>query len=196
RLIPQFSGGLDCYRESFGKRMGIWCERNLPFYSLLNHIRIAFFNNESFNQWVIDHPYDNPLTRISLTVDAGEKGKSNSTIDWTKKGITEQDWSWVPPAESKQWQAFKRTVRILKRHDNDVLVMVGPINPYMLSPKSLEKYRCLQHEICKWLDKEKIKYFLVPDMPSAVYADASHPLAPGYAIIAGDLVKKDFLTEN
>jgi hypothetical protein len=85
---------------------------------------------------------------------------------------------------------------MLRDKDNDILVMVGPINPYLLSEQSLKKYRRLQRDICKWLDSEKIEYFLVPDMPSEFYADASHPLALGYKQIADGLTKTRFFSQN
>lgn len=193
RLIPQFSTDLKCYNEDFGKRMGIWCERNLSFFSLLNHIRITFFNNEDFNQWIVDHPYDNPFSKISFDIDPVAKNNINNTIDWEQKGITKQDWDWMPLAQSKQWQAFKRVIQVLKDRNNEILVMVGPINPYLLSEKSLGKYRGLQNDICDWLKQEKIDYLLVPDMPSKMYADASHPLAPGYDLIVKQLLQTKML---
>ncbi len=192
RLIPQFSPRLKCYTESFGNRMAIWRERNIPFFSLLNHVRVAFFDNEEFSRWIIDHPYANPFAALSMNFPAGEKEKTGSTIDWTQKGIPKQDWDWLMPDESLQWQAFTRNVEKLRQSGNELLVIVGPINPYLLSDKSLKRYRKLQKRICEWLQNENIKYYLAPDMPSNTYADASHPLASGYELIADGLLKTGF----
>jgi hypothetical protein len=74
--------------------------------------------------------------------------------------------------------------------------MVGPLNPYMLTPASLEKFRKVQQDICAWLQTHKIKYMLVPDLPSEMYADASHPLDKGYDIIADNLLKTSFFNGN
>lgn len=196
RLIPQFSPKYKCYTESFSGRLNICRERNIPFYSLLNHVRLAFFKNEELSQWMIDNPYQNPLSKISMTVNPCEKEKKNSSESWKQQGITAQDWAWMPLNKSYQWQAFTNVVELLKKRGNRVCVMVGPLNPYMLTPASLEKFRKVQQDICAWLQTHKIEYMLVPDLPSEMYADASHPLDKGYDIIADNLLKTSFFNGN
>ncbi|MFA6101405.1 MAG: hypothetical protein WCV67_01060 [Victivallaceae bacterium] len=196
RLIPQFSPKYKCYTESFSGRLNICRERNIPFFSLLNHIRLAFFNNEELNQWMIDNPYKTPFSQISMTVDPCEKEKTNSSENWKQKGITAQEWEWVPLDKSYQWQAFTNVVKLLRERGNRVCVMVGPLNPYMLTPASLVKFRKLQQDICAWLSKQNVEYMLVPDLPSEMYADASHPLDKGYDVIADNLLKTSFLDNN
>jgi len=189
RLIPQFSPKYKCYAERFCDRLNICRERYAPFYSLLNHVRLAFFNNEDLNQWMIDNPYKNPLSQISMTVAPGEEEKTNSCVDWRRQGIPAQDWDWVPLDRSYQWQAFTRVVKLLRNRGNRVCVMVGPLNPYMLTPVSLNEFRRLQRDICLWLKDQNIEYASLPDLPSETYADASHPLSKGYDLIANSLLR-------
>jgi hypothetical protein len=79
-------------------------------------------------------------------------------------------------------------VELLKERRNRDCVMVGPINPYILTPASLEKFRKVQQDICAWLQAHQVEYVLVPDLPSETYADASHPLDKGYDLIADTLL--------
>ncbi len=192
RLIPQFSPSLHCYNEKISGRMSVLLERNIPFYSMLNHLRLNYFNNEELAAWVIANPRKNPLRQLSLQVDPGEKKHVNNHDDWQKRGITAQDWKWVPLNESRQWHAFLNVVDMLRERHNRVMVMVGPINPYMLTPDSLAGLRRLQNDIKTQLAERKLSYFMVPDLPSGDYADASHPLADGYARIAAALAAQPF----
>ncbi|MDD2479140.1 MAG: hypothetical protein PHS31_04540 [Victivallaceae bacterium] len=194
RLIPQFSQEITAYNEGFSEKAGVLRERYIPFFALLNHIRLSFFNNDDFKQWIIDHPNENPLTKIALTIDACERDKNkNYDRDWETSGMTKQNWPWLEPEESLQWKAFQQIVQLLKKRNNEICIMIGPINPYMLTAESLKRYRALQQEICAWLKSQNVEYVLVKDMPPKMYADASHPLADGYDLIVKQLLKTKIL---
>lgn len=194
RLIPQFIDKPQSYDEDLTARMDAVKEKNFAFFSLLNHIRLAFFDNEDFREWMVENPYANPLKELGKKLEITEKDKTaNSNDDWSKKGITPQNWDWIPLEKSRQWKAFTQIIDILKSNNNKVLVMAGPINPYILTPESLSKYRKLQSDIKNFLDKKNIACYIVPDMPSETYADASHPLEKGYQIIADKLYETDFV---
>ena len=195
RLVSQFSPALKCYQEPLATRMGVLLERNLPFYSLLNHIRLSFFDNDSFAQWVLDNPYKNPVSQVSFSVDPIEKEHRNSTEDWSDKGITKQDWDWVTLDKSKQWAAFNGLVALLKSRNNKVCVMIGSINPYILTDKSLKQYDTRKKEMTKWFVDNKIDYITMPELPSSYYADASHPLDKGYEIMADVILKTPLMKE-
>jgi lysophospholipase L1-like esterase len=189
RLLPQFSPGLKCYGAEFSERMSVTLDRRIPFVRMLNHLRLCFFQNKDFKQWIVDNPGENPLGRISLTIDAGQKEKINSTRDWVASGIPPQDWKWVSLQDSKQWSYFQSVVARLQAADNQLCVMVGPINPHMQTAASLAQFREFQQEIKAWLDARGIESVVVPDLPSELYADASHPLKEGYELIADELLK-------
>ena len=128
-------------------------------------------------------------------MDAAEKEKRNCRLNWMQKSIPEQDWAWLPLADSRQWQAFQGIVNSLRAADNEICVMVGPINPHMLSANSRAIYRQRQTAIKAWLDSQAVECVIVPDLPSEVYADASHPLKAGYEIIADELLKTKLLAK-
>ena len=70
---------------------------------------------------------------------------------------------------------------------SDVFVLIGPFNPFILSEESHKGYRSVLASMESWLEKNDVDYLSASDLPSEYYADASHPLAPGYARIAGEL---------
>ncbi|MBN2643500.1 MAG: SGNH/GDSL hydrolase family protein [Victivallales bacterium] len=196
RLIPQFSYEITAYNKKFSERAGVLRERYIPFFALQNHLRLTFFDNDDFNQWIIDHPHENPLSKISLKVDACERNKNkNRTLDWRASGITKQNWQWLELEDSLQWKAFQQIIELLRKRNNELCVMIGPINPYILTPESLKLYRDLQKKICLWLKSQKIEYVLINDMPSTMYADASHPLAKGYDLITKQLLQEKILKD-
>ncbi|OGV34318.1 MAG: hypothetical protein A2020_04535 [Lentisphaerae bacterium GWF2_45_14] len=194
RLIPQFFNKPASYDEDLTTRMDAVKEKTLPFFRLVNHIRLAFFENADFMEWMIENPYSNPAQELCKKLEICEKEKNtNSNDDWSKKGISRQNWDWLPLEKSRQWKAFGEILDILKNNNNKVLVMVGPINPYMLTDESLARYRKLQDDIKTSLERRNIQSCIVPDMPSEAYADASHPLEKGYQIIANKLYETDFM---
>jgi hypothetical protein len=69
-----------------------------------------------------------------------------------------------------------------------VFVLVGPFNEHMLKEPSLKTYRRIKGEIAAWLEAEKIPHFVPAALPSELYADASHPLGPGYQALARQLL--------
>jgi hypothetical protein len=70
-----------------------------------------------------------------------------------------------------------------------VFVLVGPFNEHLLNPASLQRYREVQATIAAWLKAKQVPHALPPALPSAEYGDASHPLAGGYARLAGQLLE-------
>ena len=184
RLLPQWFPRIKSYRQTLEVKAGIIQERYLPYISLVNHLRLCHLDNKNFSQWVVDNPYKNPFAEISLKVGAASKKSSNEVENWKARKLGIQNWRWVTLTDSFQWKYFVKSIKLLQSRDNEVFVMVGPINPYMLTAVSLRRYRTLQSDIATWLEQNHIDYFIVPDMPSHLYADASHPLKEGYNLIA------------
>lgn len=58
----------------------------------------------------------------------------------------------------------------------------------MLLGASIEKYARIQREIGNWLQSNSVAHCIPAALPSEYYADASHPLGPGYALLAEQLV--------
>ena len=67
--------------------------------------------------------------------------------------------------------------------------MVGPFNEHMLNESSMATYNKIKSKIKSELQRENIPYYIVKQLPSRLYADASHPLAEGYAMIAKQLLE-------
>lgn len=87
-----------------------------------------------------------------------------------------------------QWAAFQRVVRLLKERGNDVLVVLGPFNEHIIAEDSRPAYRKLRSGIEQWLSRNRVPYVAPDVLPSALYADASHPLTEGYALLAKRLL--------
>jgi len=95
---------------------------------------------------------------------------------------------------SFQWRCFKRTVESLRSRGNRTFVLLGPFNEHMLTPESVETYNRVKGEAEDWLQEENIPYLIAPALPSELYADASHPLAEGYKLLAKQLFDSDAFT--
>lgn len=191
RLLPQWLGRIKSYRQTLEVKAGIIQERCLPYVGLVNHLRLCHLDNKNFSQWVVDNPYRNPFAQISLKIDAGSEKNASETKDWQQRNLAVQNWQWVPLAESFQWKYFVKSVKILQKRGNEVFVMVGPINPHIVTAESLRRYRTLQADVSSWLQQNHIDYFVVPDMASHLYADASHPLKPGYNLISQRMLRDE-----
>lgn len=191
RLVPLLFPRLPCYRPSLTERVGVIAERNIPFFSWITHIKTNYFDNMAIQNWTTANPYKNPLKAITLEIPVPEDKPKSKPVSWLEGGIKKQDFPWVKIEESLQWDFFKKTVKILKSRNNKVFVLLGPFNPYLMTPESLKEYYVFLDGIKRWLEQEKIDYFLAPALPSEYYADASHPVREGYSKIAEELFKDE-----
>ena len=109
RLLPQFDRQMKSYRASLGDRIGAFLDLHVEFRALLHHCRTAFLGNDDFKTSIAKHPAENPFARCRSDFDAGERAKnSNSNVTWKQAGIAKQDWPFVSPDQSRQWQSFRR----------------------------------------------------------------------------------------
>lgn len=191
RLVPQFRPKILSYKAKFHQKANIIIERNIPFSSWVNHIRLNYYENMDINNWTTQYPYKNPFSAITFQIPEPEDMPHSEPISWIERGMTKQDFSWVSLDESFQWNSFKKVIKLLQARKNDVFVIVGPFNPYILTDESLKKYKAIKNEIENWLKSEGIDYILPSDLPSEYYADASHPLSVGYEIIAKELIETE-----
>lgn len=186
KLVPQFFPKIPCYKDSFSERFSAAVERYVPFFGWTSHLRIVYFENMTLPNWTLEHPYKNPLDVITLELPAsGDNLQEN--VSWTEKGITQVDFQWVEPAQSLQWRFFRQTIELLKARENTVFVVVGPFNEHMLKPDSYKTYQKMKSEIQTWLQRNNVAYCVPEVLPSELYRDASHPLGPGYAMLAKQL---------
>lgn len=189
RLVPQLIPNLACYRPSFSEIVGVVAERNIPFFSWINHIKMNYFDNMAIQNWTIQNPCKNPLRAITLKTPIPENKPKSKPITWAQRGIKKQEFPWVELKKSFQWSSFKKAIKILKSRNNKVFVLLGPFNPYILTEESLNRYNIMKDKMGRWLKENEIMYYSVPDLPGEFYADASHPLKEGYAKIAKELLE-------
>jgi len=191
-LVPQFFSKPRCYRAEFSEQARNELNRYVPFWSWMNHINAAYFNNMSLLQWTMDNPRKNLLDIFGKGPQFEDNQAHNPPVPWITKGIGEQDYSWVDLDKSYQWSSFKEVIRILKSRNNEVFVVVGPFNGYMMTKECFARYAGVKSRIESWLKQNNVSYYTALELPSKLYADASHPVAEGYRLIAAELLKSDF----
>ncbi len=190
-LIPQFFPAVPCYRENASRRIGQAMDRHLPLPAWTGHLQVAYFDNQSIPEWTTEHPYENPLSRITMRLGPADD-RLEEPISWTERGLKKVDVPWVDLEGSIQWGQFRRAVEVLRSRGNRLLVVVGPFNEHLLREQSLERYLALKRGIVDWLQARGVAHQVAAVLPSETYADASHPLDRGYALWARELLGHEF----
>lgn len=199
-LVPQFFPRIPCYRVGAEERLSAIVGRQADGLAWVAHLQSAYFTQKSVPKWTLDedggdpprwlNAYKNPLAQITFTVpappkDDPQRGPSSPRHKpWSASGRGTTQFDWVQPDASLQWRAFRDVIGILQARGNDVLVVLGPFNEHLLAADNRAAYRKLRDEIEHWLRHHQIPCVLPETLPSALYADASHPLTPGYELLA------------
>ncbi len=199
-LVPQFYPRIPCYKAGANDRLSIVVEREVPFLWWVAHLQNEFFDQRSILHWTLEdnggdppqypNVYKDPLSQISLTVPSAPKRDPLRGPDsprhkpWFKTIHRPMHFDWVSAKSSLQWRAFQRVVRNFRARGNDLLVILGPINEHLIAEDSRPAYRRLHQAVLAWLQEEKVPTVVPQLLPSALYADASHPLTQGYQLLA------------
>ena len=184
-LVSQFETKIPCYKASFAERLRVVTQRRIPFFNWSSHLKVAYFAGMDLQHWTLEHPYANPLAnRLPQPLDAAPEAGTS----WLERGAKERSVAWVEPDNSLQWQFFRQTVERLKARGSQVFVLVGPFNEHMLDEVSVEAYGKIKNQIGTWLQENDVPHLVAEPLPSALYADSSHPLAEGYALLARQLL--------
>jgi hypothetical protein len=170
----------------------------------------AYFGQKSILSWTLEEDesspptypncYKDPLAQITLKVPTGpvldpDRGpNSKRHKPWSEDGRPTTRFDWVDLDASLQWQAFKRLIGTLRSRGNDVLVVLGPFNEHMLLEENRPAYRKIRDGIAQWLSETGIPNVVPETLPSALYADASHPLTAGYDLLAKRLCQDALFT--
>jgi hypothetical protein len=200
-LVPQFAVDLPCYRATLSERLGTVLARHSRFLGWADHIRIAYFGSDDLATWTLEHPYENPLERVTLTLPSPDEPPSPKpdARPWREKGLRQVNPEWVPLEESLQWRFFQQTIERLRQRGNRVFVMIGPLNEHMLTEQGLATYHARKFAVAAWHAQQGILYVVPDALPSQTYADLSHPTAEGYALLTERLKEEDsfrrFLSE-
>ena len=200
RLVPQFFPRIPCYKADANERLTALVERHSAFLGWVQHLQNAYFGQKSILQWTLeddggDPPHypnaaKNPFSQITLRVPSApledpQRGpKSPRHKPWSDTGVGTAQFEWVDLDSSLQWRAFQRVVQTLQGRGNDVLVLLGPFNEHIMAPENRPAYRKLRDGVEAWLSENHILQVAPDVLPSALYADASHPLTEGYQLLA------------
>jgi hypothetical protein len=205
RLVPQFWPKIPCYRANANERLSAVIEHHASFFQWVEHIQTAYYGDKSIPQWTLEddgneppnypNAYRNPLAPLrdgipSEPANDPQRGPdSRRHKSWTARGEEPTEFEWVPLDHSLQWHAFQKVIDELRSRRNDVLVIVGPFNEHMIAPDNRPAFRELQGEIVAWLAANHVVTIVLQTLPSELYADASHPLTEGYALLAQRLIQ-------
>ncbi len=200
RLVPQFLPRIPCYSADANERLSAVVQRNVPFVQWVGHLQNAYFGQKSILSWTLEddgatpprypNVYRDPLAQVALAVppcpqEDPQRGlRSPRHKPWSNDGQPTTRFEWVPLESSQQWRAFQRVVSTLRTRGNDLFVVLGPFNEHMLMEDNLPAYRKLRDGISAWLSANHVPAIVPEPLPSALYADASHPLTQGYDLLA------------
>ena len=201
RLVPQFAPWTPpCYQADAGERLGAVAQRNVSLFAWVNHMESAYFGQQSIPRWTLEedggdppryaNAWRDPLAQISLAVpgdpplDPQRGPESPRHKPWNAGGAKPVRFEWVGLDHSLQWKAFQRLLGRLRERGNDVLVIVGPFNEHMVAEEQRGVFRKLRDGIAEWLSANRIAHVVPETLPSRLYADGSHPLTDGYALLA------------
>jgi hypothetical protein len=190
RLVPQFSPRIPCYKADANERLSALVEQRLDFVSWVGHLQNAYFGQKGILNWTLENPIGNPLLQFRWRVpsavrdDAKRGPRSPRHKPWSKDGEGKTHFEWVAPGSSLQWGTFQRLVGTLRERGNDVLVVIGPFNEHLMAKETRPAYQKLHEEVAAWFAQHEVPYLLPELLPSALYADASHPLTEGYELLA------------
>jgi hypothetical protein len=186
KLVSQFFPKIPCYKDSFSERFSAVVQRYMPFFGWSSHLRIVYFENMDLPNWTLENPYRNPMSAVTLNLPVPNDDLQEN-IFWTEKGIAQEDFQWIEPAQSLQWRFFRQTIDLLRARKNTVFVVVGPFNEHILKQDSYKIYQNMKSEFEAWLRQNNVAYCIPSVLPSELYRDASHPLGPGYEALAKQL---------
>ena len=187
RLVPQFVPYLRCYDASVSERLGVAAWRATPFRQWAGHLQAAYFGNADLPWWTVEHPYDSPLAALQRGLPAPAPLPADWPPPWVA-GEEKADFPWVDLGGSLQWRSFRQAVTVLRSRGNEVFVFLGPFNEHILTAPSRRRYQAIQRGLVAWLAERGVPHLAPAPLPADLYADASHPLGPGYAALARQLL--------
>jgi len=203
-LVPQFLPRIPCYKADLNQRLGAVIERRFTFGEWTTHLQMAYFGQKSIPNWTLEedsgnpphypNAFKNPFAQITFTIpvepaEDPERGPDSPRHrPWSMTGAGSTRFEWVELDQSIQWAAFRRLVELLRSRGNDVLVVVGPFNEDIMAEDNRPAYRRLRDGVGEWLAKNHVAHVVPETLPSALYADASHPLTEGYQLLASHLI--------
>ena len=199
-LVPQFRPRLPCYRADVDTRLSAVVGRKVGFFSWIEHVQDVYFGAQ-------EHSPLDPGTRPEPAAALPQRLAQSAFLHHARGARRTARRSGARPGQpaaqaldqrrrlaqalrvgrarqSLQWQAFQRVVARLRQRGCDVLVIIGPFNEPMVAPEQRPLYHQLRDGIAGWLRDNQVACVAAETLPSELYADASHPLSEGYALLA------------
>jgi len=197
RLVPQLVPAIAGYKANLSSRIGVIVERNLAFLGWVKHINLVCFTDDErgvtdFCSWVMEHPYENPFVGIAGKLKRFSENSQVRKGQASAKVERKYDLPWVDLDKSFQWRYFKKTIELLRQKGNRVFVVVGPFNEHILEECSLTRYNEIKRDMGTWLVENGVDYYIALALSEGYYADASHPVEQGYALLAEQILENDF----
>lgn len=193
-LVPQFFPKIACYYAPFSTKLKAVLNRHSGFSGWVKHLQLLYLQNSdsdvSFSGWFLSHPYQNPFKNITTRLDSQFQQSKNKKQEIQKAESLKYDLPFVEIKDSLQWKYFMDTVDLLQKRGNSVFVLVGPFNEHILNQQSLDLLSKIKADMEKSLLDKKINYYIAPALPKEFFADASHPTAAGYEMLAKEIIKK------
>lgn len=205
-LVPQFWPRVPRYQAGFEERVGVVVERRLAFLEWVSHLNAKSAYASALlaagadgagggdaaagaePEPRLDDPTPKPYRGLFIAVPPPAPGPHGQPLTWEARGIPVSAIAWPTPGESLQWRFFCQAVTLMRARGNRVCVLVAPFNPYLQDPESQARHERLVAglvaEMGTWRDVTVLR---PPALPTDEYADASHPLAAGYARLAAAL---------
>ncbi|MFC1545738.1 hypothetical protein ACFL44_03540 [Gemmatimonadota bacterium] len=187
RLVPQFGSPVPSYTESVSGRISIVLERKVRLFEWARHLRSTSFDNTNLQVWTAGHPYTSPLSNITFRIPDSDEHQEPPVRSGAAGRQVQQSLPWVERETSLQWEGFRRLIEVLHARNNRVSVIVGPLNEHALDDVSLQKYQRLLLDAQAKLTEIGLDALFLPLLPAGLYADTSHPVGPGYALMAEEI---------
>jgi len=189
-LLPQVWPPVPAYTATWPRRVRTVLARHIPLLQWRDHVALAYYHGLGTPDWTAEHPYRCPFEPLDLHLPAPADAAHSPPRPWRQGGLQPlglEQAPWVSPDDSLQWRYVRETLDALNARGADVFVVVLPLNVHMLSDPSRARYERLHVALKKELAAAGMPHHALETLPSALYADVSHPLAEGYERWAGEL---------
>lgn len=190
KLVPQFGSKVPCYRASFSTRLWAVTETRIDFFSWTSHLKTAYLQGLDLPTWTMQHPYNCPVSALTRPLPGPKNAEADEPTSWVDRGAKKSDVTWVELDNSLQWGFFKEAALEMRARGANVFVLVGPFNEHTLTEEDAAIYAAIKSRIETWLRVNQVPHLIPAPLPAELYADTSHPLAEGYALLAQRLLEE------
>ena len=201
RLVPQFFPRIPCYKADANERLSAVVERNVGFVAWVSHLQNAYFGQKSILSWTLRRRRRRSAAlpehlQESVCANHADRSVRPGTIPSAARRVRGTNRGPKPAAGTTQLRLGRsRDVASMAR-----LPALGE-NSARTRQRRAGGPRAFQRahdgrgepagvsETPRWrsppgLRQNQIPHVVAGALPSALYADASHPLTEGYQLLA------------